>query len=86
MIDLMPKWRLLILVLVAFVATWAIYGPTLRIAMQKGIVDNPDERKLQKRPVPTLGGVVVFFGIAVGLLTAGLARGVVRTWLEPATT
>ena len=68
MIDLMPKWRLLILVLVAFVATWAIYGPTLRIAMQKGIVDNPDERKLQKRPVPTLGGVVVFFGIAVGLL------------------
>lgn len=30
--------------------------------------------------------VGTFFGIAVGLLTAGLARGVVRTWLEPATT
>ena len=68
MVDLMPKWRLLILFAVALASTWAIYGPTLRIALQKGIVDNPDARKLQKRPVPTLGGVVVFFGIAVGLM------------------
>lgn len=68
MIDLMPKWRLLILLLVALAATWAIYGPTVRIALQKGIVDQPDARKLQKLPVPTLGGVVVFFGIAVGLM------------------
>ena len=64
----MPKWRLLILFAVALTVTWAIYGPTLKIALQKGIVDNPDARKLQKRPVPTLGGVVVFFGIAVGLM------------------
>ena len=68
MIDLMPKWRLLILFLVALTTTWAIYGPTLKIALSKGIVDNPEARKLQKRPVPTLGGVVVFFGIAVGLM------------------
>ena len=64
----MPKWRLLILFAVALTVTWAIYGPTLKIALQKGIVDNPDARKLQKRPVPTLGGIVVFFGIAVGLM------------------
>jgi UDP-N-acetylmuramyl pentapeptide phosphotransferase/UDP-N-acetylglucosamine-1-phosphate transferase len=68
MVDLMPKWRLLILVAVALASTWAIYGPTLRIALMKDIVDNPEARKLQKRPVPTLGGVVVFFGIAVGLM------------------
>ena len=68
MIDLMPKWRLLILFAIALTTTWAIYGPTLKIALQKGIVDNPEARKLQKRPVPTLGGVVVFFGIAVGLM------------------
>ncbi len=68
MLDLMPKWRLLILVLVAFVSTWVIYGPTLKIAISKDIVDNPEARKLQKRPIPTLGGVVVFFGIAVGLM------------------
>ena len=63
-----PKWRLLILFFVALAATWVIYAPTLRIALKKGIVDNPEARKLQKRPIPTLGGVVVFFGIAVGLL------------------
>ena len=68
MIDLMPKWRILILLLVAFAATWAIYGPTLKIAIRKGIVDRPDARKLQTRPIPTLGGVVIFFGIAVGLM------------------
>lgn len=68
MVELMPKWRLLILFAVALTVTWAIYGPTLKIALQKGIVDNPDARKLQKRPVPTLGGIVVFFGIAVGLM------------------
>lgn len=68
MVDLMPKWRLLILFAVTLTATWAIYGPTLKIALLKGIVDNPEARKLQKRPIPTLGGVVVFFGIAVGLM------------------
>ena len=68
MIDLMPKWRLLILFIVAFAATWVIFKPTLRIALGKNIVDNPEARKLQDHPVPILGGVVVFFGIAVGLM------------------
>lgn len=63
-----PKWRLLILFAIAFAATWAIFKPTLRIALSKGIVDNPEARKLQKRPIPILGGVVIFFGIAVGLM------------------
>ena len=67
MIDLMPKWRLLILFIVAFAATWVIFKPTLRIALGKNIVDNPEARKLQDHPVPILGGVVVFFGIAVVL-------------------
>lgn len=68
MIYLMPKWRLLILFLIAFVATWVVFAPTIKIAISKKIVDNPEARKLQKRPVPILGGVVVFFGIAVGLM------------------
>ena len=65
---LMPKWRLLILFFIAFVVTWMIFGPILKIAKAKSIVDNPGNRKLQKQPVPILGGVVVFFGIAVGLM------------------
>lgn len=54
--------------LIGFCAAWAIFKPTLKIALSKNIVDNPNARKLQKTPVPILGGVVVFFGIAVGLM------------------
>lgn len=63
-----PKYRLLLLMLIGFCAAWAIFKPTLKIALSKNIVDNPNARKLQKTPVPILGGVVVFFGIAVGLM------------------
>ena len=35
----------------------------LNFAIKYGIVDNPDARKLQRVPVPVLGGVTVFIGI-----------------------
>ncbi|MDE5730426.1 MAG: undecaprenyl/decaprenyl-phosphate alpha-N-acetylglucosaminyl 1-phosphate transferase [Alistipes sp.] len=43
-----------------------------KIAILKNITDNPDARKLQKVPVPCLGGVAVFFGIIMALLIAGV--------------
>ena len=46
----------------------ALVHPTMvRIALLKGIVDVPNARKLQRTPVPILGGVSVFLGIVVGL-------------------
>lgn len=46
----------------------ALVHPTMvRIARMKEIVDVPDARKLQRTPVPILGGVSVFLGIVVGL-------------------
>lgn len=47
-----------------------VYFKIFRIAIDKNLVDNPDARKLQKRPVPVMGGVAVFFGIFAGQLTA----------------
>lgn len=44
-----------------------VYYKVLRIAREKNIVDNPDARKLQKTPVPILGGLAVFFGMVVGV-------------------
>lgn len=46
-----------------------IYFKILKIAKEKKLVDNPDARKLQKTPVPVLGGIAVFFGVLVGMLT-----------------
>lgn len=56
-----------ILAAVAFAVTMIAFRPILKIALSKNIVDNPDARKLQKTPVPVMGGIVVFFGIVVGL-------------------
>lgn len=65
--DIAPKYRMLMLFVSALAATWLVYWPILKIAREKNIVDNPGERKLQKRPVPVMGGIAVFFGIVVGL-------------------
>lgn len=58
---------------VALVSTWWIFKKVLKVAMLKNIVDNPDARKLQRTPVPVLGGVAVFFGMIVSLVITRLA-------------
>ncbi|MEG0788802.1 MAG: MraY family glycosyltransferase [Alistipes sp.] len=60
----MQNYLLIILPLfAAIIAVFLLHPQMVNIAKLKGIVDNPDARKLQKEPVPILGGVVVFFGI-----------------------
>ena len=46
---------------------WAFFK-ILKIAKDKNLVDNPDARKLQKAPVPVMGGIAVFIGVVAGLL------------------
>lgn len=52
---------------VAFLSALWLHPKIVHVAKLKGITDNPDKRKLQREPVPVLGGVVVFFGIALGI-------------------
>lgn len=61
-----------ILLLVAVCATWWIFKKILRIAILKNIVDNPDQRKIQRAPVPVLGGIAVFFGIVVSITSTAI--------------
>lgn len=61
--------------LTAFIATWVVYVVILNIALRYNIVDQPNERKLQRRPIPVLGGLTVFFGIAVSIFGAILIMG-----------
>ena len=44
-----------------------VHPGIVRFAMARQIVDNPDARKLQRNPVPVMGGVAVFVGLIVGL-------------------
>ena len=57
---------------VSLCSTWWIFKKVLKIAKLKNIVDNPDARKLQRVPVPVLGGIAVFFGIVVALTASRL--------------
>ena len=59
------------LIAVALASIYAVhwsFPKILRIAKVKGLVDNPDARKLQQEPIPVLGGIAVFFGLLFGLL------------------
>ena len=55
------------LMLVAFLVTMLVYPHVLNFARKHNIVDNPNARKLQRVPVPVMGGTTVF----IGLLVAG---------------
>lgn len=64
----MPNiYHLLLPALLAFLGTLWIHPKILKIAIAKNLVDNPDARKLQRRPIPNMGGPAVFFGITIGL-------------------
>lgn len=57
--------------LIALLSVWWIHPLLVKIALDKNIVDNPNARKLQRKPVPVLGGITVFFGSVIGLGCAG---------------
>ena len=58
----------------ALIAVSWVYFKILCIAKDKDLVDNPDARKLQKEPIPVMGGIAVFFGVAFGIM-AGYTTG-----------
>lgn len=69
----MPTTLFLVaLFLIACIATQWIFPNVLNVAFTKNIVDNPDARKLQRRPVPVLGGACVYFGTVMALCIANL--------------
>lgn len=79
---------MLLSALMAFTMVNWVYFKILKIAKDKNLVDNPDARKLQKKPVPVLGGIAVFFGVIFGVLVAFSLAGVLpdvmfRTSLLP---
>lgn len=63
-------YHIIIPALLAFIGTLWIHPKVLKIAIIKNLVDNPDARKLQRNPVPVMGGIAVFFGIIIGLCCA----------------
>lgn len=64
-----PKlWALGVVVpfFMALFFTALVHPLIVKMAVSRNMFDAPDERKLQTRPVPVMGGLAVFFGIVVG--------------------
>ena len=59
---------LALVMLVSLLSVRWVFFKVLKIAKDKHLVDNPDARKLQKAPVPVVGGLAVFFGVVIGVL------------------
>ena len=53
--------------LVALIAVSLVHSKILKIAKARNLTDQPCERKLQRHPVPMLGGIAVFMGVICGL-------------------
>ena len=66
-------FHVLIPTLIAFACTCWIHPYILKVAKVKNIVDNPDARKLQRVPIPVLGGLTVVFGVLSGLMAVNLS-------------
>lgn len=61
-------WQAVILAAVAFLVTLLVYPLVLKFAVRHHIYDNPDARKLQRQPVPVMGGVAVWIGVMVAIV------------------
>ena len=57
----------LITLFLSFGIVCMVHPYLVRFALKRGIVDNPNARKLNRIPVPVLGGVGVFLGFIVAL-------------------
>ncbi len=58
--------------LISLFCTCWIRPYILKVAIAKNIVDNPDTRKLQRVPIPVLGGLTVIFGVLTGIMAFNL--------------
>ena len=63
-------YHIILPTLLAFLGTLWIHPKILKISIMKNLVDNPDARKLQRNPVPVMGGIAVFFGIVIGICSS----------------
>lgn len=67
--GMVPDWIPFTCLFVASLATALLATPLARkLAIRLGAVDKPNPRRINKTPVPRMGGIAIFAGIAVAFL------------------
>ena len=63
--------RLLLALAVAFGLSYLMLPPVKRFAEMLGAVDLPNERRINKVPIPRMGGLAIFLGFTISVLLFG---------------
>lgn len=71
-----------LLAIAALILSWIFYPVIYRFAQKHKIVDNPNQRKLQKHPVPLLGGYAIALAMIIPIIVLALTLGWVK-WYIP---
>ncbi|MBI3882860.1 MAG: undecaprenyl/decaprenyl-phosphate alpha-N-acetylglucosaminyl 1-phosphate transferase, partial [Sphingobacteriales bacterium] len=61
-------YHILLSSLLAFIITFYAIPVIIQVARAKKLFDEPDERKIHKKVIPTLGGLGIFAGFIVAIL------------------
>lgn len=72
--------KIVLLSAISFLSALLLYPLVLSIALKYNIVDNPDFRKLQRKPVPVLGGLVVLLGFMISILVGVIFLKITVSW------
>lgn len=64
----------LIVLFLSAASVWIMHPYLVRFAFGHNIVDKPNARKLNRTPVPVLGGVGVFFGFMIALCSIAVIK------------
>lgn len=63
--------------LLAWAVTWHLMPTVRSFALKVGWADQPNERRLNREPLPNAGGLVIYFGVLAALVLATLLRPIV---------
>ena len=61
-------YSIFLIILVCFLATCIFVPLSIKISKYLGALDCPNKRKIHKNPIPTLGGLAIFFGFLFGYM------------------
>lgn len=68
------NWPYVVALLVAWLGTDLLIPHVVRLAKLIGKMDVPDARKVHKEPIPRLGGIAIFLGSILSLVTIELLQ------------
>lgn len=64
--------RIVVAFIVSLLTVLIITPIVKRIAIKIGAVDQPNKRKIHKKIMPRMGGLSIFIGVVVGVITSGI--------------